>query len=310
MFIDRLMQKIQSTDNPTVVGLDPRIEYVPKYIYEESKLKFENPLQVCAEAILQFNQGLIDELFDIIPVIKPQLAYYEMYGVYGMDAFHRTIEYAKKKGLLVLADGKRNDIGSTAEAYATAYIGETKMPDGMYIPAFSVDAITVNPYLGMDGILPFIDQCKRFDKGIFVLVKTSNPSSQEIQDLRLDNGKYLYEYMAELVSQWGEELIGKQGFSSVGAVVGATHPEQAKQIRKIAKQTFLLVPGYGAQGATAKDISYCFDRNGLGAIVNASRSIMCAYMSETWKNQFTQKEYAKAARAEALKMKEDILAVL
>ena len=309
MFIDKLIEAIKTKNNPTVAGLDPKIEYVPSFIINKCFNEFGKTLEACGEAIFEFNKGLIDALYDIVPVIKPQLAYYEMYGIEGMKAFYNTCAYAKEKGLLIIADGKRNDIGSTSEAYSKAFIGQTEIADGITQTAFGADALTVNPYLGEDGINPFIDDCKNNGNGIFVLVKTSNKSSGQLQDLliKTDKGeKHIYEAVAELVDQWGEGVKGKYGYSSVGAVVGATYPEQAKVLRQIMKNAYILVPGYGAQGGTANTAAVNFNKDGLGAIVNASRSIMCAYKSEKWKDKFNEQTYAEAARAEALNMREEL----
>jgi orotidine-5'-phosphate decarboxylase len=306
MFIDRLIDKIIELDNPTVVGLDPKIEYVPGNIRQECFKKFGENSKGIAEAILIFNKKIIDAVYDIVPAVKPQLAYYEMYGLDGLKAFYETVKYAKSKGLIVIVDGKRNDIGSTAESYSTAYLGKTKINANHSEAMFDADSLTVNPYLGYDGIKPFIDDCAKYDKGIFILVKTSNKSSGQLQDLKTEGGKRIYEIVAGYVEEWGKEIIGKHGYSSIGAVVGATYPEQAKEVRKIMKHAYILVPGYGAQGGTAKDAVSPFDKNGLGAIINASRSIMCAYKSEIWKNSFNEENFEEACRAEALRMKEDI----
>ena len=232
-----------------------------------------------------------------------------MYGLEGLKAFYETCRYAKEKGLLVIADGKRNDIGSTAESYSAAFLGKTKIEDTEEA-AFDVDALTVNPYLGIDGIKPFIEDCDKYNKGIFILVKTSNKSSGQFQDIITETGKSMYEIVAQHIEEWGRDLKGEYGYSSVGAVVGATYPNQAKILRKILKSAYILVPGYGAQGGTAKDVASSFNPDGLGAIVNASRSIMCAYKSERWKEKYTEEKFYEASRAEALRMKEDINGVL
>ena len=306
MFIDELIEKINEKNNPTVVGLDPKIDYVPSFIKEEMFEKYGVNLKAVAEAILKFNKILIDSVYDIVPAVKPQLAYYEMYGVEGVRVFYETCKYAKQKGLICIADGKRNDIGTTAEAYSSAFIGSTKIDDNNQEAAFNVDALTVNPYLGVDGIKPFVNDCAKFGKGIFVLVKTSNKSSGQLQDLLTQEGKSIYEKVAEYVNEWGSNVIGKYGYSSVGAVVGATYPNQAKILRKILKSAYILVPGYGAQGGTARDVAHSFNSDGQGAIVNASRSIMCAYKDEQWKGIYTEDKFYEASRAEALRMKEDL----
>ena len=305
MFIDKLIEGIRKCSNPTVAGLDPKLEYVPAVIREKAFKEHGTGFTGAAAAITGFNKKLIDALCDIVPAVKPQLAYYEMYGLDGIRAFHETCSYAKTKGLLVIADGKRNDIGTTAEAYSAAFLGRTKIEDGEYA-AFDADALTVNPYLGVDGIKPFTDNCSRYGKGIFVLVKTSNKSSGQFQDLVLEGGKRVYEKVAGLVDEWGSESIGESGYSSVGAVVGATWPEQARALREIMKKAYILVPGYGAQGGTARDVVNSFNSDGLGAIVNASRSIMCAWKSEKWSDKYGEEAFDMAARAEAIRMRDEI----
>ncbi len=310
MFIDRLIESIGKKNNPTVVGLDPKIEYVPAFIREKAFKEFGVNLKGASEAIIRFNRLLIDAIYDLVPAVKPQLAYYEMYGVEGMIAFDETCKYAKSKGLLVIADGKRNDIGSTAEAYSKAFLGETVLAGEIKEKAFDTDALTVSPYLGVDGIKPFVDDCLNNEKGIFVLVKTSNKSSGQLQDLVTQDCRSIYEIMAGYVNEWGRNVTGKYGYSSVGAVVGATYPNQAKLLRSIMKNAYILVPGYGAQGGTARDCVNSFNKDGLGAIVNASRSIMCAYMSDTWKNMYNEENFAEAARAEVIRMKDDLNSAL
>ena len=306
MSFDRLIKRIIETKNPTVAGLDPSFSYVPEFI-REKYAGIADPLEAASKAVLEFNCGLIDALCDIVPAVKPQAAYYEAYGWYGMKTFAETVSYAQKKGMYVIADGKRNDIGSTMEAYATAYLGETELY-GKKVAPFGADALTVNGYLGTDGIKPLLTPCKEFDKGIFVLVKTSNPSSGELQDRKLYNKKgfpsgNVYEVMGEMCENWGKEAgESEYGYTSVGAVVGATYPEQLAELRQKLPHTFFLVPGYGAQGGGGKGVAGAFDGQGLGAIVNASRSIICAYKKEGCDEQ----DYAGAARREALRMKEDI----
>lgn len=309
MYIDRLIDEIKKKNNPSVIGLDPKIEYVPGYIKDSFFNEFGATFEGAAQAIIEFNTRLIDAICDIVPAVKPQLAYYEMYGIEGIKAFDETVKYAKKKGLLVIADGKRNDIGSTAQAYSAAYLGNTPIEKEKH-KAFDTDALTVNPYLGIDGIKPFIDDCANNDKGIFVLVKTSNPSSGQLQDLKTESGKAIYETVAEYVAEWGETVKGKYGYSSVGAVVGATYPEQAKVLREIMKNAYILVPGYGAQGGTAKDAAASFNKDGLGAIVNASRSVMCAYKSDKWNTKYDENSFAEAARAEAIRMRDEIVSAI
>jgi len=306
MFIDRLIDKIKEKNNPSVVGLDPKLEYIPDYIKESAFKEYGITLKGAAEAILVFNKKIIDAVYDIVPAVKPQLAYYEMYGVEGMKAFEETVRYAKSKDLIVIADGKRNDIGSTAEAYSNAYLGRIRIDCDIETPAFDCDALTVNPYLGYDGVKPFIDNCSKYGKGIFILVKTSNKTSGQLQDLLTYESKSIYEMIAEYVGEWGKPLTGKYGYSSVGAVIGATYPNQAKILRKIISSSYILVPGYGAQGGTARDAANSFNSDGLGAIVNASRSIMCAYLSETWKNTYSSSRFDEASRAEAIRMRDEI----
>lgn len=299
--IDNLIEKIKQTNNPTVIGLDPRYEMLPKCATD----KYPKTLEGVAEAIIEFNKKLIDNTYDIIPAAKVQIAFYEMYGISGMKAFKETCKYAKEKGMVVIADIKRGDIGSTATGYSNAFLGRT--PIGEKEEAiYDVDFVTVNGYMGTDCVKPFIEDCKKYNKGIFILVKTSNPSSGELQDLKLQNGQEVYAQMADLVEKWGEDLRGKYGYSSVAAVVGATYPEQLSQIRKIAPHTYFLIPGYGAQGGKASDIALGFDKNRLGGIVNASRSLMCAYKSDKWKDEFDEDDYAKATRAEAIRMRDEL----
>ena len=282
------------------MGLDPRYDMIPEVV----RKKYSNDLEGISKAILEYNKELIDNTYDIIPAIKPQLAFYEMFGIEGMKAFKETCKYAKEKGMIVIADAKRGDIGSTAKGYSNAYLGQTPIAEEKISVFDNIDFITVNPYLGVDSIKPFVEDCAEYEKGIFVLVKTSNPSSGELQDLKLENGETVYEHVANLVEEWGEELRGKYGYSSVSAVVGATYPQQLKEIREKAPHTYFLIPGYGAQGGKADDIALGFDENGLGGIVNASRSLMCAYKSDKWKEKFNEKEYGKATRTEALEMRE------
>lgn len=301
MALDRLIEKIEQTQNPTVAGLDPKLDYVPEYIKRRCFEKHGETLKGAAKALLEFNKALIDALYDIVPAVKPQAAYYEMYGVQGVKTLYKTQEYARSKGMYVITDGKRNDIGTTMEAYATAHLGKVKVGGEEYEP-FLGDALTVNGYLGSDGIKPLLNVCKENDKGIFVLAKTSNPSSGELQDKKID-GTPIYELMGKMCEEWGKELPGVYGYSGVGIVAGATYPEQIKRLREILPHTFFLIPGYGAQGASAKDISAAFDKNGLGGIVNSSRGIMCAYQ----KQKCGEREFAEAARREAIRMRDEIM---
>ena len=299
MSFDILQEKIREKKTPTVAGPDARIEYVPAHIQKRSYEEFGETLAGAADAVWQFNRGLIDALYDVVPAVKPQAAYYENLGWAGMVTMEKTIRYAQEKGLIVMADVKRNDIGATAACYANAYIGKTDMPDGAQA-AFGADIATINPYLGVDGVKPFADACRENGTGVFVLVKTSNPSSGQLQDLRFEDGRTLYQAVADLVEEWGEETRGESGYSAVGAVVGATYPQQGVELRARMPHAFFLVPGYGAQGAKGTDIAGCFDANGNGAIVNASRSILCA-----WKKREGM-AFDAAARDEALRMKEDL----
>ncbi len=304
MGFDRLCEAILEKGNPTVAGLDPKLAFVPNFIKEASFKKYGQTLEGAADALLTFNKGLIDALYDIVPAVKPQCAYYEMYGWQGVKALHDTIAYAKEKGLFVITDGKRNDIGTTMEAYAAAHLGEVSVEESVFAP-FDGDALTVNGYLGSDGINPLLPICKEKDKGIFVLVKTSNPSSGELQDQMIADNT-VYRTMGDMCEQWGEDTRGAHGYSAVGAVVGATYPAQLGELRQALPHTMFLVPGYGAQGGGAKDVVPAFDKRGLGAIINSSRAIMCAYKKGEWKEE----DYAAAARAEAIRMRDEIAAAL
>ena len=299
--IDKLIEKIKETNNPTVIGLDPGYEKLPNCIKE----KYSKDIKGACQGILEFNKTIIDAICDIIPAVKVNIAFYEMFGLEGMKIFEETCNYAKQNKMIVIADIKRGDIGTTATAYSNAFLGRTKIGD-LEESIYDVEFVTLNPYMGIDAIKPFIDDCKKYNKGAFILVKTSNPSSGELQDLKLESGEEVYTKVAKLVENWGEKLRGKYGYSSISAVVGATYPKQLEDIRKIAPHTYFLIPGYGAQGGKAKDIALGFDKQGLGGIVNASRSLMCAYKSEMWKDKFEEKDYAKATRAEAIRMRDEL----
>ena len=301
MSFDRLIEKIIEMKNPTVVGLDPKLEYVPEYIQRRYMEDDGGTLKAASKAIFAFNQAIIDEIHDIVPAIKPQAAYYEMYGHYGIKALEKTIRYAKLNGMFVITDGKRNDIGATMEAYTNAHLGTVNV-SGNIIEPFASDALTVNGYLGTDGIEPLLKVCREKDKGIYVLVKTSNKSSGEIQDRKLDDGTPIYALMGDMCEKWGADTIGKYGYSAVGAVVGATYPEMLTELRQRLPHTMFLVPGYGAQGGGAEGLKGGFDKNGLGAIVNSSRAVMCAYKKEGC----DERDFAKAARREAIRMRDDI----
>ncbi len=305
MSFDRLIKGITEKQNPTVAGLDPKLDYIPGYILDKAFAKYGKTAEGAAAALLEFNKGLIDALYDIVPAVKPQAAYYEMYGWQGVRTLAGTITYAREKGMFVITDGKRNDIGSTMEAYACAHIGNTDIC-GESVPMFGADALTVNGYLGTDGVKPLLELCRSGDKGIFILVKTSNPSSGELQDRILDDGLSVYRTMGNMCESWGSEAMGETGYSSVGAVVGATYPEQLGELRRVLKHTFFLVPGYGAQGGGAKDVAPAFDEKGLGAVINSSRGIMCAWKKEGC----APEDYAQAARREAIRMRDEITACI
>lgn len=303
MAFDRLIEKIVRMQNPTAAGLDTLLDYLPEFIREKAFARYGKTLDGAAAAVLEFNKGLIDALCGTVPAVKLQCACYELYGWQGMRTLRDTVAYAKAKGMFVIVDGKRNDIGSSMRAYAAAYLGETDV-GGQAAPAFGADALTANGYLGTDGIAPLLDVCARQDKGIFVLAKTSNPSSDELQNQSFEGGETLYETMGRFCEKWGASLPGRHGYSGVGAVVGGTWPEQLAELRRMLPHTFFLVPGYGAQGAGADDVAPAFGRNGLGAVVNASRSILRA-----WQNRGAPPEdYAKAAAAEAVRMRDEIIA--
>ena len=299
--IDVLIEKIQEKQSPIVMGIDPRYDFIPNYIKE----KYSKDLKGFAKASVEFAKGLIDSVYDIVPAIKPQLAYFEAMGPDGLIAYQEIIEYAKLKELIIISDAKRGDIGTTSKAYSNAFLGKTLLEEKEE-SIYNTDFVTVNPYMGSDSVNPFIEDCKNYNKGIFVLIKTSNKSSGELQDLTLENGKKVYEHVASLVDNWGNDMIGYYGYSSVAAVVGATYPEQLQEIRKLAPHTFFLIPGYGAQGGKAEDIALAFDQNGIGGIVNASRSLMCAYKSDRWKDKFTEEQYGEATRAEAIHMRDEL----
>ncbi len=305
MVTDALINKIKEKKNPTVVGLDPRLMQIPKHLKNEAINNFGKTMKAVGFMFTQFNKAIIDACFEIIPAVKPQIAMYEQYGYEGIKAYIETIEYAKSKGLVVIGDIKRNDIASTAKAYSDGHIGKSDI-DGEKVMAFQSDYITINPYLGADSIEPFLENCKAYDKGLFVLVKTSNPGGGLFQDLVTKDGFTIYEKVAEYVESIGKDFIGEFGYSSIGAVVGATYPEQLKKLREIARTTFFLIPGYGAQGGKAEDIVHAFDNNGLGAIVNSSRGIIEAYLNDAYKNKFSETEFALAAFEAAKTMQGDL----
>lgn len=302
--INKLVDKIKQKDAPIVVGLDPMLDYVPNFIKEEAFNQFGETLEGAGEAIWQYNKAIIDATHDLIPAVKPQIAMYEQFGIEGIKAFNKTVEYCRQKDLVIIGDIKRGDIGSTSKAYAVGHIGRIQVGKNSFCP-FKEDFVTVNPYLGSDGVNPFIDVCKEEKKGIFVLVKTSNPSSGEFQDRLIDN-RPLYEIVGEKVNMWGSECMGDE-YSYVGAVVGATYPKMGETLRKIMPKAMILVPGYGAQGGKAEDLKCFFNEDGLGAIINSSRGIICAYKNDKYKDKgITEKNFADASRMAVIDMIEDI----
>lgn len=318
-FSDRLIEAIKAKKSVVCVGLDPRLDKIPEFIRKKhfEKLPLERgvhpkfPLLAASEAILEFNKGIIDAVADVAVAVKPQIAFYEMFGAEGLNCFIETIKYAKSRGLLTIADAKRGDIGTTAEAYAKAFLGKTKINENEQ-EIFGADSITVAPYFGFDGIKPFIEECDKNGAGMFILVKTSNKTAGDLQDLMVEKNdknaaQQVFKIMAHYVESWGANDIGENGYSCVGAVVGATYPQQAVELRKIMPHTIFLVPGYGAQGGTAKDVAGCFNKDGLGAIVNSSREIIFAYEKS---DKFGPEKYAEAARNAAERMRIDIAAVL
>ncbi len=319
--IDKLIQKIQKTGAPVVVGLDPTMKFVPDHIRKAAFDEMGETLEGAAEAVWQFNKAIVDSTCDLIPAVKPQIAMYEQFGIPGLAAFKRTVDYCREKGLVVIGDVKRGDIGSTSAAYAAAHLGRVQVGSSL-CAGFEEDFVTVNPYLGSDGVQPFIDVCREEKRGIFILVKTSNPSSGEFQDRLLRTGvtagtagedagdisfpdKPLYEVVGEKVAEWSEQLMGENGYSYIGAVVGATYPEQGSVLRRVMPKSFILVPGYGAQGGTGKDLIHFFDENRLGAIVNSSRGIIAAYQSERY-GKFGPEGFADASRQAVIDMITDI----
>lgn len=305
--IDKLIAKIQKTGAPIVVGLDPMLSYIPDQVKEKAFAEYGETLEGAAEAIWQFNKEIVDKTCDLIPAVKPQIAMYEQFGIEGLKAYKKTIDYCKSKDLVVIGDVKRGDIGSTSAAYAVGHLGKVQVGSKCYVP-FDEDFATVNPYLGSDGVNPFIEVCKEENKGLFILVKTSNPSSGEFQD-QLVNGRPLYELVGEKVAQWGEEHMGMSGYSYIGAVVGATYPEMGAVLRKLMPKTFILVPGYGAQGGKGKDLVNFFNEDGLGAIVNSSRGIIAAYKQEKYA-KFGAENFGDASRAAVEDMVADISGAL
>ncbi len=300
--INKLIEKIKKTKAPIVVGLDPTLSFVPEHLLKASYQEYGETLEGAADAVWQFNKGIIDSVYDLIPAVKPQIAMYEQLGVEGLKAFQKTVNYCHEKDLVVIGDVKRGDIGSTSAAYAVAHLGKLTV-GSKRLSAFDEDFATVNPYLGTDGIQPFLDVCKEEKKGIFILVKTSNPSSGEFQDQLID-GRPLYEYVGEKVAQWGAQHMGDD-YSYVGAVVGATYPQVGRVMRRVMPKAYILVPGYGAQGGKGADLVHYFNEDGLGAIVNSSRGIIAAYQQEQYAH-FSPEGYADASRQAVLDMIADI----
>lgn len=304
--ISQLIEKIQKTKAPICVGLDPMLGYIPSHIVEKAFQEYGETMEGAAEAVWQFNKEIVDHTCDLIPSVKPQIAMYEQFGIEGLKAYAKTVDYCQKKGLIVIGDVKRGDIGSTSAAYAAGHLGRVKVGNTM-CSGFHTDFITVNPYLGTDGVKPFVDVCREEDKGIFVLVKTSNPSSGEFQD-RLIDGRPLYELVGEKVAEWGADCMGDE-YSYIGAVVGATYPEMGKVLRRIMPKSYILVPGYGAQGGQGKDLVHFFNEDGLGAIVNSSRGIIAAYKQEAYA-KFGPENFGDASRAAVEAMIADISGAL
>ncbi len=300
--IQQLIEKIQKTNAPVCVGLDPMLSYIPEHIVKTALEEYGETLKGAAQAVWQFNKEIVDHTWDLIPAVKPQIAMYEQFGIEGLLVYKKTVDYCHEKGLVVIGDVKRGDIGSTSAAYAVGHLGHVQV-GSQRLAGFDTDFATVNPYLGTDGVKPFVDLCSQENKGIFVLVKTSNPSSGEFQD-RLIDGKPLYELVAEKVMEWG--ALSMEGtYSNVGAVVGATYPEMAQILRKKMPHTYFLVPGYGAQGGTAEDLKACFHKDGLGAIVNSSRGIIAAYKKEQYA-KFGAAHFGEASRQAVIDMAADI----
>ena len=303
--IEKLVERIKKLEAPIVVGLDPTLNFVPKFILDKAINEKGETLEAAADAIFEFNKKIVDAVYDLIPAVKPQIAMYEQFGIPGLMAFKKTIDYCHEKGLLVIGDAKRGDIGSTSTAYAIGHIGKVKVGSTEIAP-FDEDFLTINPYMGSDSVVPFVEECKKYDKGLFILVKTSNPSSGEFQDQKVGK-KAVYELVGKKVDEWGAELI-KNGYSDVGAVVGATYPEMGEVLREIMPKAYILVPGYGAQGGTAAELKPFFNKDGLGAIVNSSRGIIAAYKQEKYA-EYGAEGFAEAARAAVIDMKNDIASI-
>lgn len=303
--IEKLVERVKKLEAPIVVGLDPTLNFVPGFLLDKAVNEKGETLEAAADAIFEFNKKIVDEIYDLIPAVKPQIAMYEQFGIPGLMAFKKTLDYCHDKGLLVIGDAKRGDIGSTSTAYAIGHIGKVKV-GGTEIAPFDEDFLTINPYMGSDSVVPFVEECKKYDKGLFILVKTSNPSSGEFQDQKVGK-KAVYELVGKKVDEWGAELV-KNGYSDVGAVVGATYPEMGEVLREIMPKAYILVPGYGAQGGTAAELKPFFNKDGLGAIVNSSRGIIAAYKQDKYA-EYGAEGFAEAARAAVIDMKNDIASI-
>jgi len=303
--IEKLVERIKKLEAPIVVGLDPTLNFVPGFLLDKAINEKGETLEAAADAIFEFNKKIVDAVYDLIPAVKPQIAMYEQFGIPGLMAFKKTLDYCHEKGLLVIGDAKRGDIGSTSTAYAIGHIGKVKVGSTEIAP-FDEDFLTINPYMGSDSVVPFVEECKKYDKGLFILVKTSNPSSGEFQDQKVGK-KAVYELVGKKVDEWGAELV-KNGYSDVGAVVGATYPEMGEVLREIMPKAYILVPGYGAQGGTAAELKPFFNKDGLGAIVNSSRGIIAAYKQEKYA-EYGAEGFAEAARAAVIDMKNDIASI-
>lgn len=303
--IEKLVEKIKTLDAPIVVGLDPTLNFLPKHLLDKAVNEKGETLEAAADAIFEFNKKIVDAVYDLIPAVKPQIAMYEQFGIPGLMAYKQTVDYCHEKGLLVIGDAKRGDIGSTSTAYAIGHLGKVKIGSTEIAP-IDTDFLTINPYMGSDSVVPFVEECKKNDKGLFILVKTSNPSSGEFQDQKVGK-KAVYELVGKKVDEWGAELV-KNGYSDVGAVVGATYPEMGEVLRRIMPKAYILVPGYGAQGGTAAELKPFFNKDGLGAIVNSSRGIIAAYKQDKYA-EYGAEGFAEAARAAVIDMKNDIASI-
>ena len=303
--IEKLVERIKKLEAPIVVGLDPTLNFVPGFLLDKAINEKGETLEAAADAIFEFNKKIVDAVYDLIPAVKPQIAMYEQFGIPGLMAYKQTVDYCHEKGILVIGDAKRGDIGSTSTAYAIGHLGKVKIGSTEIAP-IDTDFLTINPYMGSDSVVPFVEECKKYDKGLFILVKTSNPSSGEFQDQKVGK-KAVYELVGKKVDEWGAELV-KNGYSDVGAVVGATYPEMGEVLREIMPKAYILVPGYGAQGGTAAELKPFFNKDGLGAIVNSSRGIIAAYKQEKYA-EYGAEGFAEAARAAVIDMKNDIASI-